>query len=252
MQPPVAAAIEGTEGTHGETPRSVAVIVPTYREADNIPLLVERLASLRASTGLDLDLVLVDDDSQDGTAEIVRALDLPWVRLIVRKSDRGLSQAVLEGLRSSDRDVLVVMDADLSHPPEKIPEMLKALEAGADFVSGSRFAAGGSTDDQWGIFRWLNSRVATLLAMPLTRVKDPMSGFFALRRSTFLDGRKLNPIGYKIGLELQVKCNVQRPVEIPIHFTDRRLGQSKLSLKEQLRYLEHLRRLYVHRFGTRS
>ncbi len=193
-------------------PRRVAVIVPTYREAENVPLLVARLAELRESTGLDLELVLVDDDSRDGTEEIVRELSLQWVRLIVRTSNRGLSQAVLEGLRSSDRDVFVVMDADLSHPPEKIPEMLQALDAGADFVSGSRFADGGTTDDQWGFFRWLNSRVATLLAMPLTKAKDPMSGFFALRRSTFLNARDLNPIGYKIGLELVVKCDVRRLV----------------------------------------
>lgn len=231
---------------------SVAVIVPTYREAENVPLLVQRLCGVRERSGLDLELVLIDDDSRDGTEEIVNSLHLPWLRLVVRTADRGLSQAVLEGLRGADRDVLVVMDADLSHPPEAIPKMLQELEEGADFVLGSRFVDGGSTDDQWGFFRWLNSRVATLLAAPLTRVKDPMSGFFALRRSTFLDGRFLNPVGYKIGLELMIKCEIQRPVEVPIHFTDRKLGESKLSFKEQLRYLQHLRRLYIHRYGTWS
>lgn len=231
---------------------TVSVIVPTYREAENIPLLVERLQGVRERSGLELELVLVDDDSRDGTEQAVRSLGLPWVRLVTRTADRGLSVAVLEGLRLASHDALVVMDADLSHPPEKIPEMLRALAAGADFVVGSRFVDGGSTDDQWGPFRWLNSRVATLLAAPLTRLKDPMSGFFALRRSTFLRGRDLNPVGYKIGLELLIKCPVQRSVEIPIHFVDRRLGQSKLTLKEQLRYLQHLRRLYIHRFGTWS
>lgn len=117
---------------------------------------------------------------------------------------------------------------------------------------GSRFVEGGSTDDDWGFLRWLNSRVATLLALPLTSLKDPMSGFFALRRETFDRAQDLNPIGYKIGLELVVKCRCKRTIEVPIHFIDRRLGQSKLSLKEQLRYLQHVRRLYIHRYGTWS
>jgi len=112
--------------------------------------------------------------------------------------------------------------------------------------------AGGTTDDDWGLFRWLNSRVATLLAWPLTSLKDPMSGFFMLRRSTFEGGKDFSPIGYKIGLELFVKCGCANPFEVPIHFTDRQLGTSKLTLKEQLRYLQHVRRLYMHRFALWS
>jgi dolichol-phosphate mannosyltransferase len=144
------------------------------------------------------------------------------------------------------------MDADLSHPPEAIPGLLDALAEGADFVVGSRFVKGGSTDDDWGFFRWLNSRVATCLALPLTALKDPMSGFFALRRETFLAGREFNPIGYKIGLELLIKCDCRRVVEVPIHFADRRFGESKLSFREQLRYVQHLRRLYIYKYGTWS
>lgn len=231
---------------------SVTVVVPTYREVENVPVLAARLDALRRREGLELELLLMDDDSGDGTEESVRALGLPWITLVVRKADRGLSQAVLEGLRRATGEVLVVMDADLSHPPEKIPAMLDALADGADFVVGSRFVEGGSTDDDWGPFRWLNSRVATLLALPLTPLKDPMSGFFALRRETFAGGRDFSPVGYKIGLELVIKCRCARTVEVPIHFADRRLGESKLTLKEQLRYLRHVRRLYDHKFGTWS
>ena len=126
---------------------SVGVVVPTYREVENIPLLVERLAALRATSGLDIEVLLMDDNSRDGSAELVASLGLPWVQIVVRTADRGLSQAVLDGLRHSPCDVLVVMDADLSHPPEVIPEMLSGLAEGADFVVGSRFAEGGSTDD---------------------------------------------------------------------------------------------------------
>jgi dolichol-phosphate mannosyltransferase len=171
------------------------------------------------------------------------------VQLVLRKSDRGLSQAVLEGLRQAKGDVLVCMDADLSHPPEAIPRMLEKLAAGADFVIGSRYTDGGSTADDWGFLRWLNSRVATWLARPLTHVSDPMSGFFALRRSTFEAGSAMNPVGYKIGLELVVKCRCERVVEVPIHFADRRFGESKLTIAQQLLYLRHLWRLYTFKFG---
>ena len=140
------------------------------------------------------------------------------------------------------------MDADLSHPPEALPQMLQTLETGADFVIGSRYIAGGSTSDG-GCLRWLNSRAATLLARPLTSVRDPMAGFFALKRSTFENGCAFNPVGYKIGLELIIKCRCKRVVEVPIHFEHRRYGESKLTLKQQFLYLRHLRRLYGFKYG---
>ena len=231
----------------------ITVVVPTYREVENIPHLVDRIAQVREASGLPLSVLIVDDNSGDGSEELVRELALDWVHIVVRKANRGLSQSVLDGLRAADSEFLLVMDADLSHPPEQIGELIKALRDGADFALGSRFIDGGSTDDAWGIFRWLNSQVATLLARPLTHLKDPMSGFFALRRETFLRGEgHFSPVGYKIGLELLVKCNCRQPVEIPIHFCDRRRGKSKLSLREQLRYVRHVRRLYNHRFGTWS
>lgn len=230
---------------------SVSVIVPTYREVDNLRPLVERLSALREA-GLDLELLIMDDDSRDGSAELIASLDLPWVTLVTRTTDRGLSQAVMDGLIRSRRELAVVMDADLSHPPEKIPELLTALRNGADVAVGSRFTEGGSTADDWGPFRWLNSRVATLLALPLTTISDPMSGFFAVRRSTLQAGREFDPIGYKILLEIIVKCRCRYVFEVPIHFENRRFGQSKLSFAEQLRYFRHLRRLYMFRYGTWS
>ncbi len=228
----------------------ISVIVPTYKEVENIPLLIDRLDVLRKqSPRLDFELLFMDDDSKDGSAELVRDKQLPWVQLITRTTDRGLSPAVLDGLRRAKNDILVVMDADLSHPPEVLPRMLAELELGADFVLGSRFTEGGTTDDDWGVLRWLNSKVATLLALPLAPVRDPMSGYFMLRKSTFEAGRNYNPIGYKIGLELLVKCGCKRPVEVAIHFQDRQFGKSKLTLKEQLRYLQHVRRLYIYKFA---
>ena len=229
---------------------SLSIIVPTYQEAENLPGLLERIDAVRREYGLSLEVLIMDDDSQDGTEEVIAGQPRDWVRLVVRKTNRGLSAAVLDGFRQARNDVLLVMDADLSHPPEKIPEMLEALCAGADFVLGSRYVPGGGTDEEWGFFRWVNSRAATLLAFPFTSAKDPMSGFFAIRRETFDGAGALNPIGYKIGLEILVKCNCQRVEEIPIHFSTRRFGKSKLSLREQVRYLQHLRRLLVYKYGN--
>jgi dolichol-phosphate mannosyltransferase len=223
--------------------------VPTYCEAENIPLLVDRIACLRTERGLDLELLIMDDDSGDGIDAIVAGLEMPWVRLVVRKERRGLSPAVVDGMQLARNEVLVCMDADLSHPPEAIPELLEALSQDYDFVIGSRYVEGGTTDGNWSLFRRLNSFVATLLARPFTRAKDPMSGFFALRRETFEGAQDLNPIGYKIGLELIVKARCEYIKEVPIHFSDRKLGESKLTLAQQLRYIQHLRRLFIYQYG---
>jgi dolichol-phosphate mannosyltransferase len=232
--------------------RSVTLVIPTFREADMIPHLAARLSALRDTAPWDLEVLLMDDDSRDGSAERVAALGLPWFQLITRTTERGLSFAVLDGLARSRSEFLVVMDADLSHPPEKIPELLAALDGGADLAVGSRFVEGGTTADDWGLFRWLNSRIATFLALPLTHLEDPMSGFFALRRTTFAAGRDFDPIGYKVMLELIIKCRCRIVVEVPIHFGTRVHGHSKLTFPEQLRYVRHLRRLYTYKFGTWS
>jgi dolichol-phosphate mannosyltransferase len=227
----------------------VTVVVPTYKEVENLPHLIDRLAKVRQEHGLELDVLIMDDDSQDGSAELVAARSEPWVQIVVRTANRGLSPAVLDGMKRAQGDILVCMDADLSHPPESLPVMIHKLQEGADFVIGSRYVEGGSTSDDWGFLRWLNSRVATLLARPLTSARDPMAGFFAFRRSTLAAGHDFNPVGYKIGLELLVKCGCERVVEVPIHFEDRQLGQSKLTFRQQLLYVKHLRRLYTFKFG---
>jgi dolichol-phosphate mannosyltransferase len=228
------------------------MIVPTFREAENLPLLIGRIGAVAAQQGWEPELLIMDDNSQDGSDRAVTDAGVPWASLITRTADRGLSAAVLDGLRRAKGDYLIVLDADLSHPPEQIPELIAALDQGADFALGSRYVEGGSTDHDWGLFRWLNSRIATFLARPLTHVKDPMSGFFAIKRDTFEAGRAFSPIGYKIGLELLVKCGCKKPVEVPIHFADRQFGKSKLSLTEQLKYIKHVRRLLIFKYGRGS
>ncbi len=241
----------GSIAAERQRPR-VTIVVPTYKEVESLPHLIERVARVRSQHALDIDMLIMDDDSQDGSVELIEARPETWVCIVVRKQQRGLSAAVLDGLARARGDVLVCMDADLSHPPECLPLMLRKLRDGADFVVGSRYVKGGTTADDWGILRWLNSRVATAMARPLTNIRDPMAGFFALARNTYQQGRDFNPIGYKIGLELLVKCRCERVVEVPIHFENRRFGASKLTFKQQLLYLQHLRRLYIYKYGLWS
>jgi dolichol-phosphate mannosyltransferase len=227
---------------------AVSIVVPTYYEVENIPELIGQIDLVRVKNSLSLELLIMDDNSKDGTVDCIRSLNKPWVRLVVRTKNKGLSAAVVDGLRLAKNDILIVMDADLSHPPEKIPEMLKKIDEGYDFVIGSRFIKGGSTDVSWGVFRWLNSKVATVLARPFTSAKDPMSGFFALPRAVWDNADILDPIGYKIGLELMVKCHCKNIQEVPIHFADRKFGKSKLSLKEQLHYIQHIFSLFLYKY----
>ncbi|MBM43658.1 MAG: hypothetical protein CMJ36_01405 [Phycisphaerae bacterium] len=230
---------DSTDGGQVNDVRPISVIIPTYREAGSLPGLLDGLASLRAD-GHDLDVIIVDDNSMDGTIELVAERDESWVRLITRTDERGLSSAVIRGLEEARHDVLVVMDADGSHPASSIPDLEQALASGADFTLGSRYIAGGSTEDGWGVLRWVNSKVATLMARPFTKVLDPMSGFIGIERATWERAAELDPIGYKIGLELIVKCRCTNVVEVPIHFSTRRHGESKLSLKVQWQYLVHI------------
>jgi dolichol-phosphate mannosyltransferase len=225
---------------------AISIIIPTLNEAANLPLLVPQIA--HALSGRDYEILIIDDNSRDETPQVCADLSQEYpLRLIVREEpSAGLGGAVLHGLRMASGAVFVVMDADLQHPPQKIPQLLEPLERGeADFALGSRYVRGGSMAEKWGPMRRLNSRIATLLARPFAGTAlDPMSGFFAVRRDTFERAERLTPLGYKIGLELMCKCRVQRVAEVPIHFAERTAGRSKLSLREQFRYLEHLSRLY--------
>ena len=249
--PEDAGATPGVTGEKfaGNAP-GVSVVTPTFREAANLQALASRIGAALDAEGIEWELILSDDDSGDGSEEIALALGerLP-VRMHVRRDrPRDLSQAVLDGIELARFDRLVVMDADLSHPPERIPDLLVALDRGAGMALGSRYAAGGRIDGSWSPYRALNSRVATWLARPLTRCADPMSGFFALKRRRLPPSDRLHPVGYKIGLELMVrgKLNVR---EVPIRFTERRHGSSKLDWRRQAAYLRHLHRLYLFRFG---
>jgi len=231
-------------------PRAVSIIVPTFREAANLPRLAERIDAALSDSGLSWELLLIDDNSEDGSepvaAELARRLP---VRLVTRRQPpRDLSLSVIEGIRLCRFDRLVVMDADLSHPPERIADLLAALDADSDMVVGSRYAPGGHIDRTWSPWRLLNSRLATALALPLVTCSDPMAGFFATDRRVLPDLQTLRPVGYKIALELMVRGKL-RVKELPIDFRDRSLGSSKMNWRQQLNFMRHLYRLYRFKFG---
>lgn len=229
--------------------RSLSIVVPTYLEADNIEPLLEAIES--ELTGLDYEVLIVDDNSPDQIIEVVERLSAshPWLRLLQPPGrEKDLSRSVIDGIAAASADQVLVMDADLSHSPVTIPVMVKALaENPRAFVLGSRYIAGGSFDRDWSLWRFLNSYLATVLARPLVRCSDPMSGFFLLdRRQVNLE--QLNPVGYKIGLELMVRGDFDAVIEVPINFQDRTIGESKMNLPQQLKYIRHLRRLFLYRF----
>ncbi|MCK4342208.1 MAG: polyprenol monophosphomannose synthase [Phycisphaerae bacterium] len=226
-----------------EPPPFVTVVVPTYNERENLGPLTRRLFAVLDPRHS--ELLVVDDDSPDGTAGVAEELAASFpVRCVVRRAERGLATAVIAGLRAARGEFVVVLDADLSHPPEKIPALVEALrDPDVQMAIGSRFVAGGEVDLHWPLHRRLNSLAARLLARPLTPVRDTMAGFFCVRRDE-VRWDALRPVGYKIALELIVRHRWRNVVEIPITFHDRAAGKTKLGVGEQLRYLRHLARLY--------
>jgi dolichol-phosphate mannosyltransferase len=221
--------------------KALSLVIPTFRERDNIAPLVRRLA--QALAGVDYEIVFVDDNSQDGTEELVAELSAHYpVRIIVRRDKRGLASAVVDGFGYVDASAIGVMDADLQHPPEVVPALLKAIDDGADMAIGSRYVKGGGCEG-WGLVRRIMSKGAGFLAhlfLPSTRgIADPMSGFFMLR-SGVIAGADLRPTGYKILLEILVAGSPRKVTEVPFVFVTRTAGESKLRLSQQVDYLKHI------------
>jgi dolichol-phosphate mannosyltransferase len=219
----------------------ISIIIPTYNEKDNIAPLVSRVA--QALSGCDYEILIVDDNSQDGTIEAASALAARYpVKVLVRRSERGLATAVVHGLRSASGQIIGVMDADLQHPPEVLPDLIKAIRGGADMAVASRYIPGGGCPN-WGLSRKIISKVALIIShllLPSTRaVKDPLAGFFMFRRQQ-VDTAKLKPIGYKISLEVMLTGQFRNVVEVPYIFEDRSAGKSKLNPGQQIDYLRHL------------
>jgi dolichol-phosphate mannosyltransferase len=231
-----------------------SVVVPTYNEAGGIEKLIATLTAVFRSNSLDGEIIVVDDNSPDGTGAIVDKLAETYpVRCLHRPGKMGLSSGVIDGWKFARPESVAVgaMDADFSHDAHAIPKMVAALASGEyGLAIGSRYVAGGGIEN-WPMRRKITSLVAIALAKPLTPVRDITSGFFLVRRSA-LDGVVLDPIGFKIGLEVIAKAHYGRALEVPYVFTDRVAGTSKLNQNEIFNYLRQLGRIYRGRLLGRS
>lgn len=225
------------------TNNELCLIVPTYNEKENLPVLVERIHKSLEGYGYDYQIIVVDDNSPDGTAEIARELAGKYpIKTFCRKNERGLSSAVIAGFNQSEGKIIGAINADLQHPPEVLPQLLQAIHDGADIAIGSRYIPGGGIKG-WSFKRKVMSKVATMLAglaLPsIRKIKDPMSGFYLLKKEVIQDVN-LKPIGYKILLEILARGKANEVREMPYTFKPRVSGKSKLSLGVQINYLKQL------------
>jgi dolichol-phosphate mannosyltransferase len=225
---------------------SVSIVIPTLNEEENIEPLISQITACAVPF---LEILFVDDNSTDGTRAKIRTLEGSHpIRLIEQNAaDVGLAGAIMTGARAAEGEILIVMDADLSHPPDRIKDLLAPVFAGtADLVVGSRYIKGGSTQG-WPLRRRIVSRAGAALAYPLTGLHDSMCGFFAISRSRLLE---LAPqtSGFKIVFETMVRAHgTLRVREIPIAFRERVRGKSKMSFSVALRFFfRWLRAMFQH------
>jgi dolichol-phosphate mannosyltransferase len=224
-------------------PAALSIVVPTYNERDRLSDLVTAIFGTYEDARLDAELVIVDDNSPDGTGALADELAARHrISVLHRAGKLGLGTAVIEGFAAASASIVGVIDADLSHPPALLPKMLAAMAgARADVVVASRYIPGGGTRN-WPLGRLVMSRVACVMARGLTPVRDATSGFFLIRRD-LARGVTISAGGFKICLELVVRGRPASIVEVPYVFEGRTAGESKMNLKEALGYLDQLRDL---------
>lgn len=225
----------------------VSVVIPTHRERENLEPLLTRLSQVAPALGEPLEVLIVDNQSDDGTAEAARTQVGRLVpgRVIECGQPLELAQAVVLGIQEAKGDVIGVMDADLSHPPECLPELVRRVRAGAQVAVASRYVPGGRIE-RWPWHRRLLSRIGNLMAQPLAGVADATSGYFVCQAALFHSLTR-PPRGFKILLELLVRGEVQRVQEVPYTFTDRIRGSSKLGGRALWQYARQLAALYGYR-----
>jgi dolichol-phosphate mannosyltransferase len=226
---------------------TVSIVVPTYNERTRLGELVAAVFEVFAQHGIDGELVIVDDNSPDGTGALADSLAARHrIRVVHRAGKLGLGTAVVDGFNAASGDVLGVMDADLSHPPSALPRLLQALEAHqADLAIASRYIPGGATRN-WPLVRRAMSRFACLLARPLTAARDATSGYFLIQRAA-VQGVRIEAGGFKICLELLIRGRVHSIVEVPYEFVDRAAGESKMSWREATGYFKQVGVLWRYR-----
>ena len=222
-----------------------SILIPTYNEKENIPELTKRIWESLSS--IVFEVIFIDDNSPDHTAEVAEKLAEVYgnIKVLRRHSKLGLASAVLDGMKVAEGNIIAVMDADLQHPPELLPIMFEKARNGYDIVVASRYFDGGSVEG-WSVWRrlisWGAIKIAHLLLSRTRKVKDPMSGFFMFKKEV-VDGVQLNPLGFKILLEILVKGKYSLVAEVPYNFKSRKKGKSKMGLKEIINYVIFILRL---------
>ncbi|MDB9454019.1 glycosyltransferase [Dolichospermum circinale] len=227
----------------------LSIVIPTYKERDNIENVVNILSGLLDKTiPGNYELIVVDDDSPDRTWEVAENLipDYPQLRVMRRQEERGLSSAVIRGWQVARGSILGVIDGDLQHPPEVLTQLWQKIEQGADLAVASRHVEGGGVSS-WSVIRRFLSRGAQVLGLVILpevvgRVSDPMSGYFMVRRKAIAN-TTLNPIGYKILLEVIGRGQIGEIGEAGYIFRERTEGESKVTWKQYVDYIQHLIRL---------
>lgn len=228
---------------------TATIILPTFQEAETVGSTIRELLDALSGNRDSVDICVVDDSPSEETVAAVREIDSEIVSVIHRADGSGLGSAVLRGIKATDGDRIIVMDADGQHPPDVVPAILEALRH-CDVVVGSRHDGSGTIDSDWGLMRYAMSAGASALAwiaVPKARpVQDPMSGMFGVHRATVASVfDRLQPDGHKILLELLAKAPVQRIGEVPIEFRPRDAGESTTDREEMQRFLRHLSRLAI-------
>jgi dolichol-phosphate mannosyltransferase len=224
----------------------VSIVIPTYKEKDNIPELFDRIFKVLNNNKIDGEIIVVDDNSQDGTNEIVnKYMKSKPVKLLLRKEKRGYTSACIDGFKIATGEVILLMNADLQHPPEKIPDLINAIKKGADIAIGSRYVKDGSLGEL-SIGRKIVSKGASALTNIILNeikdIKDKESGFFAFKREVIKD-IELKPIGFRILLEILVLGNYNKADEIGFEFGKYSAGENKLGIGIGYSYISHLIRL---------
>lgn len=247
--PAVAQRRSAAEPKVSAAPLKFSLIIPTYNERGNVAKIVAQLTHLlNGFIPGGYELILVDDDSPDRTWQVAQDLteDYPQLQVMRRQGERGLSSAVIRGWQVASGEILGVIDADLQHPPEVLLKLLQATLDGADLAVASRHVEGGGVSD-WSVIRRFLSRGAQVLGLIVCpavvgRVSDPMSGYFMVRRKA-IAGPHMNPVGYKILLEVIGRGNIGEIAEAGYVFQERESGESKVTWKQYVEYLGHLARL---------
>lgn len=216
----------------------VSIVIPTYNEEKNISIIIPQIFAILKQANITSEVIVVDDNSQDQTAQEVKQLMKSYPVRLIERSERGLASAVIAGFNAANGQIYIVMDADGSHPVDKLPDMINPILKGeADVTVGTRYIEGATTEN-WSLFRRYLSKSSGFLAKQVVDISDPTTGFMGIRADLYKQ-YTYKPSGWKVVLEILAKIPIKKIKEVPIVFRDRVYGKSKLSFPVILENIKH-------------